>query len=77
MRTDRIIISPGVTVAADAEMIAMLAHISEHCEISLDELNLQQQEVVAKMTGKALLIKRRKNGKVSYKVRPGVCWNQT
>lgn len=74
MQSNKVTIAPGVTVLADDEVISMLNYASSYSEIYLDDLNLQQQAIVAKMNNKTLLIKRRKNGKVSYRIRPGISW---
>ncbi len=70
----QVTITPGVTVLIDTEMLGMLNDINEHSEVYHQNLTLHQQALVAKLTAKTILIKRRKNGKLSYRVRHGVSW---
>ena len=74
--TNRITIAPGVTTLINNEMLELLNYIKTHNEVYHQDLNLHQQALVAKQIAKTALIKRRKNGKLSYRVRNGVNWPQ-
>jgi hypothetical protein len=74
MGLTRVTIAPTVTVMADEDMVEILELVQSQDEVYHQNLSLQQQALVATMTSKALLIKRRKNGKISYRIRPGISW---
>lgn len=72
----QVTIAPKVKVLINEDMLDMLNLIATQNEVCHQNLTLHQQATVAKMLNRTLLIKRRKNGKVSYKIRNGVCWEQ-